>query len=151
MSQAQYEPIDLKLYKVTPYVQFHHDMNHWVASAFLSGGVVFADSLNGRPSVFVARQMKQIYRKKVDSDGRLKVRVLDVQKQTNKSDCGVFAAANAFSLASLQDPAEEVFDTENKAMRTHLAACFEARTLLPFPSQRKRKQRGRPKLNLMTI
>jgi len=79
--------------------------------------------------------MRQIYRRKLNSDVKLDICVLNVQRQQNGSDCGVFAVANAFNWASLQDPSEVVYETENNAMRAHLAACLEACTLLPFPAQ----------------
>ena len=62
----------------------------------------------------------------------LVIRSMDVQKQSNGSDCGVFAA---FCLYTGLDPCIVEFDID--AMRPHLAECLENCCFSPFPSARR--------------
>ena len=54
-----------------------------------------------------------------------------VQQQRGVTDCGLFAIAFAFHLASGNDVSTLMFD--QKLMRKHLLNCFEKKKLLPFP------------------
>ena len=57
-----------------------------------------------------------------------------VQQQQGGTDCGLFAIAYAFSLASGEDPTRIKFKQDN--MRQHLIDCLQAGTMLPFPVER---------------
>ena len=46
-----------------------------------------------------------------------------LQKQSNHSDCGLFAIANAMALCNGQTPEHLYYDI--KGMRQHLAGCLE--------------------------
>ena len=64
-----------------------------------------------------------------------KIKVSCPQKQTNGTDCGVFAIAWAFTIAFGKKPSERKI-CETKA-RLHLARCFETEKLLLFPTKTK--------------
>lgn len=58
---------------------------------------------------------------------------VQVQHQENLIDCGVFAIANATSLALGLNPARQLYIVHE--MRPHLANMFRTGVLTPFPSQ----------------
>ena len=65
------------------------------------------------------------------SSSKLEVRMMDVAKQFNKSDCGVFAIAYAFDICSRFNPCAVQFD--NKKIRQHLVTHLETCQLSRFP------------------
>ena len=67
--------------------------------------------------------------------------LVNVEKQQNSYDCGVFAIANATELACGKDPAVCRWDTDR--MRQHLKQCLEEGVIKRFPTlQRKRVALG---------
>lgn len=56
----------------------------------------------------------------------------NVQRQSNESDCGVFAIAYVVSICHKRRPETESYDIH--VMREHLLRIFEEGKLLPFPS-----------------
>ena len=59
----------------------------------------------------------------------LKVKIIDVGKQSNSSDCGVLAIA--FDICCGKDPCSVQFD--HKSTRHHLAKCLEDCMFTSFP------------------
>ena len=53
----------------------------------------------------------------------LKIVMMDVEKQSNGSDCGVLAIAYAFDICSSLNPCVVRFD--HSKIRQHLATCLE--------------------------
>ena len=53
----------------------------------------------------------------------LSIVMMDVEKQSNGSDCGVLAIAYAFDICSGMDPCTVRFD--HSKIRPHLATCLE--------------------------
>ena len=75
----------------------------------------------------------------------LKIVMMDVEKQSNGSDCGVLAIAYAFDICRGMDPCTVRFD--HSKLRPHLATCLENCQVSHFPTlgdqvsvQRKPKQ-----------
>ena len=62
---------------------------------------------------------------------QLVVRMMDVGRQSNGSDCGVLALAFAYDICSGNDPCKIKYD--HRSMRQHLAECLEKRRLSCFP------------------
>ena len=74
---------------------------------------------------FVAKQMKQLYGRLVDpATNKLSISIVPSAKQTNGSDCGVYAAAVAFEWANGHQQLPLQWDVA--ATRTHLLACLES-------------------------
>ena len=71
------------------------------------------------------------------SSSTLEVRMLDVAKQSNSSDCGILSIAYAFDLCSGYDPCEVKYD--HKKIRQHLVMCLENCQLSRFPLLCERK------------
>ena len=57
--------------------------------------------------------------------------VKNVQKQQGETECGLFALANATSIAYGRDPLQLVYC--EKQMHQHLVNCFSQKDLKPFP------------------
>jgi len=115
-----------------------HDQNHWITTASLGGEVFYMDSLRDSVSPYVATQMMQLYGRQRETDGKLKVKILSCDKQTNAHDCGLYAAAFAFSLAL-----NGLHNVHNRyvvaSMRPHLEACLTHKEIRDFPGRPIRK------------
>ena len=61
----------------------------------------------------------------------LKIVMMDVEKQSNRSDCGVLAIAYAVNICRGMDPCTVRFD--HSKIRPHLATCLENCQVSPFP------------------
>ena len=75
----------------------------------------------------------------------LTVRVMNVDRQKNGSDCGVLAIAYAFDICSGLHPCTVKFDQKGKkTIRQHLTACLEKCQFSRFPVLgERRKGRGK--------
>ena len=59
---------------------------------------------------------------------QITLQMVNIQRQPNASDCGVFAIAGATELVYGKDPVVSYWDVTR--MRSHLINCIEARTFL---------------------
>ena len=59
------------------------------------------------------------------------INVKDVQKQIGATDYGLFAIANATTIAFKGDPSQTSYD--QSLMHYHLLNCFITKTMKPFP------------------
>ena len=59
------------------------------------------------------------------------IRVMDVGKQSNGSDCGVLSIAFAYDICSGNDPCKAKYN--HKSIRQHLLKCLEECSLSWFP------------------
>ena len=62
----------------------------------------------------------------------LKIVMMDVEKQSNISDCGILAIAYAFDICSGLNPCVVKFD--HSKIRQHLATCLENCLFSRFPT-----------------
>ena len=102
-----------------------YDSSHWVAVACDQTEVVLADSLGKPVSSLVSKQLKQLYRHRVDDNGELNVSVVRCVQQPNGSDCGVFAAAFVFEWATTSVAANLDVAFDVPKMRKYLMQCLE--------------------------
>ena len=70
----------------------------------------------------------------------IKVSIISIGKQTGCTDCGLYAVANATSLAHDIDPATVIFRQEE--MRAHFIQCIEERKMKPFPVAKARRHQN---------
>ena len=126
-----------------------HDKDHWIATACIADEVLFADSMGIGVSEYVGGQMKQLYSRLLDSTtGKLKVTITPCPRQTNASDCGVYASAVAFEWATGNPKIPQTWNVP--VMRQHLLACLEGESVLRFPQgQNKRGRRPMPHTSLI--
>lgn len=127
------------------YVQIHFEANHWTVSALVRGQIWYADSFRSRPGASIVQQMKKLYAKRVNSDYTLDIVVLPVQRQQNGNDCGLFAVANAFAIASDINPSNLAYNVDE--MRDHFKLCLETVALIQFPHGK--TKRGRPRSSVL--
>ena len=120
----------------TKYIQILHvDGNHWnvVSNIKLQGGVFsdsvcIYDSLKTNVSLHTKKQICSFFQPR---DIHFFFDLVNVQRQPNVSDCGLFAIAFATELAHKKSPVLCDFDTQK--MRHHLLSCFENNDLTRFP------------------
>ena len=112
-------------------IQIHHDGGfHWVVSTSKGDEIFVYDSLYPKPSQNLSTQLRSCYKNFIKKDG-LKVQYKNVSKQNGQSDCGVYAIAYAFDIASGKSPDQIVYN--QCLMRKHLVECIEKDSLSSFP------------------
>lgn len=106
---------------------FHVRGNHWITAASQKGKVVKVyDTLYAsldQPSAKLIQNMFQC--------SACTIKIVPAQKQVGGRDCGLFAIANATSIAFGTDPSGTVH--EQLLMPIHLIACLTQKTMSPFP------------------
>ena len=120
----------------------HVDGNHWILvsniramdGSVTSGSVCIYDSLKFSVSLDTKKQICSLLK---PQGVQLTLDIMNVQQQTNLSDCGLFSIAFATELASHQSPLLCEFDTS--LMCSHLLTCFDNGVLKPFPLKKKRR------------
>ena len=114
-------------------IQCHNIGAHWVTSTSISGKVVVYESLYSTVNESLKRQLAYVYEGLCNDDGSLDITVVLQQRQRGTSDCGLFAIANSFALATGIDPSTIYWDQSK--MRDHLSKCFEERKIEMFPHE----------------
>ena len=100
----------------------HVRNNHWCVVSTVdcgTGAVHVYDSLYKPISKETVRQIASLVN---SPSSELRVTMMDVEKQSNGSDCGVLAIAYAFDLCSGLNPCTVRFD--HSKIRSHLATCL---------------------------
>ena len=124
-------------------IQILHDTNHWVTCGLLHGDVFLVDSLNNKPSEVVTKQMKQLFARQIDPNGKLRIRLVPGDLQNNAYDCGVYAAAYAFDLCDSRSFKVLHRRYQQDMMRDDLINCLDSRSITPFPAVSKRGRHSR--------
>ena len=109
----------------------HVRHSHWcvVSTVDCDSGVVNVyDSLYKSVSAITIRLIASMVS---STASKLVIRMMDVEKQSNGSDCGVLAIAYAFDLCSGFNPCTVKFDP--KRIRHHLVTCLESGHCVRFP------------------
>ena len=111
-------------------VQIHNIGNHWVTtSSDEQGSIHLYDSLvRYKLSSHLEQQIASIYR---SNEKEITVSIRAVQQQRGGNDCGLFAIAFAYDVASGIDP--EYVTYIQSDMRKHLFSCVKKGYLTPFP------------------
>ena len=118
--------------------------NHWCVSSYNGSCVKVYDSLyNGTLKNDFQDQLRALYANKKS----LEVKVQRVQQQQGSSDCGLFAIAYMFSLASGSDPVKHKY--RQCEMRSHFLSCLKENTLKPFPIERLMTRVARPDIHII--
>ena len=116
-------------------VQIHHTGKiHWITSSSIGGQQVNVyDSLYADLTDSTEKQLAQCYQNYIDHAGQLHVKMPLIQQQKGSTDCGLFAIAYAYELASGNGHVCNEMVFEQSAMRHHLVECLEKEEILPFP------------------
>ncbi len=105
--------------------------SHWCVVSNVGcdeGTVNVYDTMNPRPSNITVRVVCSLV---FCSTPTLSINMMDVQRQSNGSDCSVLAIAIAFELCCHRDPCILKFGN-TVSIRTHLARCLEDCKLTTF-------------------
>ena len=106
--------------KRTPFIQILNiNNNHWITISTIGvppSTVKVYDSNHGQ----LPRHEQKLVLQSCQPD--IVIHYIDVQKQANTSDCGLFSIAFATAITFGQDPAMVYFDQEK--MRQHIINCF---------------------------
>ena len=107
----------------------HVNGNHWVCAATTAKGkqVNVYDSSFGKWDQASYKALQTQFHCSSCNINFVK----DVQKQIGTTDCGLFAIANATTIAFKGDPSQTSYD--QSLMRDHLLNCFITKTMKPFP------------------
>ena len=111
----------------------HTRGNHWIAISTINceqgTDVYLYDSLYSELSIDTQVILAKLVR---TSKSVLYVNVVNVQRQSGTSDCGLFAIANITHIAFGLNPCMYMFKQE--AMRQHFLQCIEKEKMEPFPT-----------------
>ncbi len=108
----------------------HNGSNHWLVITKRPGvsHVEVYDSLGGLPNDHVLACIASLLRPSAKS---FSYAVKSCQLQQNGNDCGLFAIANAVTLACNGNPSKTFYDQSK--MRSHLMECLRKKEIDPFP------------------
>ena len=124
--------------------------NHWVLISTIGcppATVNVYHSLHGSLSSHTQCLIADLLQCKASS---FELRYQDVQWQSNGSDCGLFALANASALCNGVEPTKVSFDQYR--MQKHLLSCFENCNMIPFPvSSQSRTQVHPPRIETVNV
>ena len=131
-------------------IHFDDDRQHWVTSSTTNLRVELCDSLTC-PAAISASLNKQLLQRygALAKGGELTVYILPADQQTNSTDCGVYAIANAVEF--LADDGDPIAIYESAAMRRHLIKCLESWDMTPFPKNPKRSRSNSGKVKQYNI
>ena len=121
----------------------HLSQNHWLCASNLltpEGIVEVYDSLTATCNNTLTSQIAAILR---CNNPHFTIRWVNVQLQSGRDDCALFAVAFTEALCAGKDPHTLTFDQSQ--MRYHLQLCLERGAISHFPdsSQQRRKRRSR--------
>ena len=110
--------------------------SHWVTVSNVDCETDTVDVYDSAYSWLNLDSKKQICSLVRPSSKLLQIRMVNIQRQGNSSDCGLFALASATSLVNGRDPFLSYWDTTQ--MRSHLVSCFENNLMSCFPEKSRR-------------
>ena len=115
-------------------VQIHIIPGHYVVSCQDEGQITIYDSVPYvERSVQLLPQLKVRYSLLDDHPDPLSlVKYIIPQIQSGSSDCGLFAAANAYLLLSGTNPQNVIL--QQSELRSHLHRCLKLKSVTPFPT-----------------
>ncbi len=116
---------------------FHIKGNHWILVSNIdvdsgrssSSRVMIYDSLLSE--YIDSNTMQQVCSFLRPTSKDIRVDIMNIMKQTNKFDCGLFCIANMTELAYGYNPVKVIWNV--KKMRSHLSTCLKNGKLQRFP------------------
>ncbi len=137
-----FKPLPVK----APFIQvLHVNGNHWVTISNVkpNSDKIFDDTVCIYDSNWTEKSSLSLNTKQqICSFFKCKAKkvffeFVNVDRQTNGSDCGLYALAFAAELAHGSDPSLFVFDSVN--LRDHVLQCIKSEYVTLFPKKRKRR------------
>lgn len=112
-------------------VQIHYLQGHYVVSAKYKNSITVYDSLRNSCRIqALQQQLINMY----GNISSMDIKYVVSQSQGSTLDCGVFAAANAFTLMKEKTP--ETMKYLQSSLRKHLKLCLENAIITEFPVQK---------------
>ena len=114
----------------------HNGKNHWLTIPTIG---LPASTVNVYDSLYQSLSqctIDQICAVMFSTNDAVDVRFIDVEQQTNNSDCGVYAIAYATTSLCFSEDISCIQFCVSK-MRSHLVSCLEKGQMSPFPSIRR--------------
>lgn len=121
----------------------HNGHDHWLTISTIGakeGEVFIYDSLYCSVSPSVKAQIACLLATRKEL---IELKFMDVQMQSGKYDCGLFAVAFACALVCGEHPGKFLF--EQQEMRKHLRMCLQQRSISMFPVKKTRRVLDRVK------
>ena len=116
----------------SPFIQILHvKRNHWVVASSVNcepGIVNIYDSLFSNIDLDTACQVASLVR---HNKNNIHLQSINIQRQPNSRDCGLFAVAVAVELAQRRDPRFCYWDVSQ--IRSHLIQLLEINKITSFP------------------
>ena len=114
------------------------DNNHWIVVS--TNGCPPATTRVYDSMLMLAGDVKKLVAKLMRDTDHIQIDLVDIRPQTNGSDCGLYAIANAFELCAKHDPA--TCNWMDKCMRPHLLKCLENEAITQFPHEARSNAAG---------
>ena len=111
--------------------------SHWIVVSNVGCKKAVVNIYDSAYNFLSLNTKKQICSLWQPSSDQVEFQLVNVQRQPNSSDCGLFAIANATELAHGRDPLLCMWDACQ--MREHLFNCLEIRKIEQFPLIRPRR------------
>lgn len=109
----------------------HIDDSHWICVSTVGCNLDEVNAYDSRYSTVSPATLKLICSLLQCYKPQLTINVMQLQQQSNGSDCGVYAIACATSLCNGGEPAEQFWD--EKQMCLHFIECFQSTSMSAFP------------------
>ena len=107
------------------------ERSHWIVVSNVGCKKAVVNIYDSAYNFLSLNTKKQICSLWQPSSDQVEFQLVNVQRQPNSSDCGLFAIANATELAHGRDPLLCMWDACQ--MREHLFNCLEIRKIEQFP------------------
>ena len=117
--------------------------NHWATGSNINcpkDTVAVYDSMNNSPPKAGKNKLLKYLACLVVPKKTLKIELVDIQKQIDISDCGLFATAVVTSLCASISPQNRNCKQDN--MQKHVLKCFQEGEMNPLPLQENRHSGG---------
>ena len=135
-------PLNGEMFKfkraVSTFVQILNvERSHWIVVSNVGCKKAVVNIYDSAYNFLSLNTKKQICSLWQPSSDQVEFKLVNVQRQPNSSDCGLFAIANATELAHGRDPLLCTWNTCQ--MREHLFSCIERGKMEQFPLMRPRR------------
>lgn len=116
-----------------PFVQIlHNGQDHWLTISTIGLQSSYINVFDSMYSTMSSSTIDQICALLFAEGKVINVQFIDVDKQVNAHDCGLYAIAYVTSLCHGDDVSQMKYNIQE--MRPHLLHCLETGILTPFPS-----------------
>ena len=117
----------------------HSGGNHWLTVSTISCPYSTVNIYDSMCCTLPHSTQKMIYALLVSHEPNVALRFIDVDRQNNANDCGLYALAFTSTLCSGKDPRHITFSKTD--LRKHLLQCLMQNEMEPFPGEKLRRKK----------